>query len=721
MTDIKEFEKWLECIPKKIQSQLWLIPIKKNDKKPDVKDSWLDPANRLSIDEAKKRLESGLNVAFVAEPETLCVVDLDIYKRPELKDELFSIFPLTLTVETPSGGQHRYYLQDGKINNADGKGKFKNAGEVRANKKYVLVAGSEVNGKLYRVIEAGTLAILTDSLLPQEFKPTPVEIDVDKSLGEERSAFEEFENKHGWTLSDIILNDVALGVLLSQLHPAQYPSPSEADMAAISKLRFWEFDKKTIFDIMKRFRGRDKLSRTDYLERTYARAVPNATISTYKDPQLWHPNQEKLEEIVLKASSLRDGIVPPEALPQGSFLQEYYSTMSELTDAYPEFHLGCALVALSLVVGRTLQIKTIPHPKFCNVWILLIGASTYARKTTALSLLSSVLEYANLKDYKIAEDFSPEAFIEELADKPQALFLKDELAEFIVKLKRNYSLGIDALFANLYSCPQQYKRRLRRREFVVNNPYLCVLAATVPETFAKYMDEADLLTGFLPRFLLLMPERAKERKSLENISEENEQKLMYLASWLQDLQEYFDSLRETNKEITVQFKPEAIKKLDEWAKAHYQEFEYFDEVEKHRWGTIFGRLEEYAQKLACLVMLSRMETRMTLKPTNTVSKLWIQEDDVNCALLLIDNLFYPYAMKFMVYLGSKSETNIVERVALLMRQLRVSDRSSLLKKSKLKAKEFEEVLDTLQRRGDVRIIRYLTGGRIKEKIVWIGG
>jgi len=720
MTNVQEFEKWLACIPQDLHNKLWFIPVKKNDKKPDVKDSWLSEKNRLSVEDAKKRLSQGLNVAFVAEPTTLCVVDLDLYKRPDLKEELFKIFPLTLTVETPSGGQHRYYRQDGMIKNADGKNRFHGAGEVRANRKYVLVPGSEINGKLYTVKEAIPPAMLSNVIIPAEFKPTITELEMEKEL--ERAQYEEFENRFGWTLADILLHDIQLGILLSQIHPRGYPSPSEADMATISKLRFWEFDKKTIFTIMMRFRRREKvLKRKDYLERTYVKAIPLTKISNEVDVKTWHPNMQKLEEEILKKSArLRDGIISPSLLPKGSFLREYLEAMQNLTDAYPEYHFGCALVALSATIGRNLEIKTIPQKKFANVWILLIGASTYARKTTALELFNSVLEYAQLDKLKISEDFSPEAFIEELADNPHAIYVKDELADLIVKMKRSYGLGIDALFAHLYSCPASYKRRLRKKLFFVESPYLCVLAATVPETFAKFMDEADIMTGFLPRFLILMPERAKKRNPIANISRSAEEKKMELAQWLHELYEFFSNLRENNKVLPAELEQDALDLLNSWCDDHYAEFDTLDEIDKQRWGTIFGRLEEYAQKLACLVRISRAETRWLLKPQNIVSKIKITQDDMKCAIELIDTVFYPYAMKFLTYLGAQTETNIVERVALLLQRLGSCDRSTLLKKSKLKAKDFEEALDTLQKRGDVRIIHTQTRGRMKERICWVG-
>jgi len=151
-----------------------------------------------------------------------------------------------------------------------------------------------------------------------------------------------------------------------------------------------------------------------------------------------------------------------------------------LTDAYPEYHLGTALALLPTAVDRHAKIMVAPEPMFPNVWTLLVGQSTVSRKSTALSLGREVLETAELGDKRLPEDFSPEAFIDELEEYPQAIFLKDAFGEFLAKRGRDYRSGIAPLLSSLYDCPPEYDRTLRHESMHVEDVYLTLAGACAP-------------------------------------------------------------------------------------------------------------------------------------------------------------------------------------------------------------------------------------------------
>ena len=720
-TRVKEFEKWLKQIPTKLWNDLWFIPIVPNSKIPDVPkgESWLDEKYRLSIDDVVNRLKAGKNAAFVATPNTLVVVDLDLYDATEdVREEFLRTFPPTLHVYTPHGGIHKYYIPVNEIRNADGKGRFKGCGEVRANRKYVLVPGSVVDGRMYTVEEHPVIG-LSNAQIPEEFKPNVDEIEIEKDL--ERTQFEQFKNRYGWSLSDIVMHDLKLWVLLSFLHPAGYPSISEADMATMTKLRFWEFDEQTIYDIIRTFRKREKvLKRDDYLIRTYKKAVPSQLISDFVNPKTWNPKFNTIEQgIIENATKLADPPFNIEIFPGTSFIRKYVETMMEFTDAYPEYHLCCAFSLLSTAVDKNIEIMVKPRVKYTNTWFLMIGDSTISRKTTSLDLMRDVLSFAGLDNKLIAEEFSIEAFIDELESKPHALFMKDEIGNFVSTFKKVYGLGVDTLFCTLYNSPSSYTRKLRKRTITIQDPYLNIIATGTLRSIVGYLSEKDIDTGFLPRFLIVMPERYKPRKRIDKLDPQLENKKIELAGWLRELHETITKLVEwNNAKLPANFSDEALDRFNSYTEEKEKEIFDMHDVDRSRWSAIFGRLSENILKIAVLIKLSYRETidELKMKPFD----LTISESEVEKAIKIVDELFGTYAYRFMISVECNTETNVVEKLASIIQKEGEIDRSTALKRSKLKKKDFEEALETLKLRRDIIVREVESGGRRRTVIYWIG-
>ena len=138
MTDVREFLKFLKYVDK---SKLWLIPLGSNSKRPIKGFNWTD--QRISIKQAIDWLKQGNNVAVVAKANGLCFIDVD---NPDLVRHLK--IPPTLTVRTPHGGYHYYFYNCGITDNWFG------LVEYRMHNAYVVAPGSEIDGKVYRIVYA---------------------------------------------------------------------------------------------------------------------------------------------------------------------------------------------------------------------------------------------------------------------------------------------------------------------------------------------------------------------------------------------------------------------------------------------------------------------------------------------------------------------------------------------------------------------------------------
>lgn len=287
-----QFEQFIKLLP----HTPILIPIIKNGKKPEVQagESWKDPKYHLTVEQAIIRLSEGKNVGVVAN-DWLVIMDLD-------NPEKFRLNIKTLTVETRNGKLHMYFQNAGDVENAVGKNSLAKCGEARAEWQYVLAPGSFVpcdEGKcksgngLYHIIDPSPLAILKRSDLPEDFVPTSEHVEVSSEVLNKPFTN---RNKYGWSLDDIRNRDKKLNTLLSNSNDG-YPSGSEADMATLTKLLFWEFDEGEAVAILKKLRYRPKLERADYITNTLGRINRKEQISEKIDVTKWNPKNGYMIEL----------------------------------------------------------------------------------------------------------------------------------------------------------------------------------------------------------------------------------------------------------------------------------------------------------------------------------------------------------------------------------------------------------------------------------------
>lgn len=147
------FIELIKKIPKERLDQFWLFPIRQNQKVPDVpagtilhRDNMGNAAYRLSVGEAIKRLKWGKNVGIYGVYGSLMFLDLDAKDGKLLASQSFldalESNP-TFTVQTPSGGRHLYFWNDGIFPNQICKDIDGNEiWSLRANWYYVLGVGS---------------------------------------------------------------------------------------------------------------------------------------------------------------------------------------------------------------------------------------------------------------------------------------------------------------------------------------------------------------------------------------------------------------------------------------------------------------------------------------------------------------------------------------------------------------------------------------------------
>lgn len=110
----------------------------------------------------------------------LIIVDIDDYDGDQAVPDSVNSLPPTFTVETPHGGEHRYYAVNDIVRNSQS-----GWGEIRASKQYVVGPGSELDACSkswhdcsdddaggYTILDDRPLAHISPSALPDPERPT---------------------------------------------------------------------------------------------------------------------------------------------------------------------------------------------------------------------------------------------------------------------------------------------------------------------------------------------------------------------------------------------------------------------------------------------------------------------------------------------------------------------------------------------------------------------
>ena len=306
---------------------------------------------------------------------------------------------------------------------------------------------------------------------------------------------------------------------------SSYTSNSEADLGLANMLAFWFGCNPTRMDSI--FRGSQLMRRkwdskrgdSTYGAQTIQRAVADCrdTFSGTITPVVYISEPES-DPVPVQDDP--DPIPEPYSftpvVPEDHFLSRWIRYGDGRTDASHQYHeaVGLALLAAATPTVRA-QLAPYPIGLGTNLFLLMVGDSTTQRKSTTKDLGQDVQKRA-IPDSLTSDHFSPESFIEQLAGRPYdtTTLYVDEFAELMDKLHHaKHMAGLRGLLMTVYGGQDYvYRRRSKRRtggemvkdEDKIESPHLNVLGCTTPAVFSV-LREADVVSGLLPRFAIVMP------------------------------------------------------------------------------------------------------------------------------------------------------------------------------------------------------------------------
>jgi len=386
------------------------------------------------------------------------------------------------------------------------------------------------------------------------------------------------------------------------------------------------------------------------------------------------------------------------ALPADHFVSQFIRYAAECIDTAHEYFEAVALVLLAVATPNVrARLRQYPGGLPTAFYAILIGDSTRSRKTSTIGLGLDLLEEP-VPDCLLAEQASPEAFVEQLAGRSynSTVWVVDELGETLDKLHHSkYMAGLRGLLLSLYEGrPYRYKRTTKRTKkgepaadsLLVESPNLAVLGASTPSIF-EIVTSRDVSSGFMARFAIVMPPGRPVRRGLEEPTADLLSQRRELMAWLSRLY-----LWAVSAPRPVRFVSNALAIIDAFAEA----IESSDAITDERSRAMLQRLNAMAVKLSMLIAAGRPGA--------------VEQDDLVVtpadahAAVAIGIRWRDYAIAFGAQIG---ETLLEQHIA---RALRVLDlkgsrcpRRVVAQLVHCSKKVMDEIEDTLIDRGEITV------------------
>ncbi len=304
------------------------------------------------------------------------------------------------------------------------------------------------------------------------------------------------------------------------------------------------------------------------------------------------------------------------------FFTEYLDSMHNCTDA-PREYIACSLLSsLAAAIGNKAYIN-LGGSRLCpNLYVVLIGDSTFMRKSTsqkmgtrALKVIDNELkknyvkqERKYIEDYeawkntpkkersdnpplKTHEDKSiiypnevtPEKLLEKMESRPDGIFIFSELGSLLSRM--NKDMGLKEMMTDLYDFNETYTKETKTAGTNrIENACLNLLGASTIVWLQKWLKEEDLMSGFLGRFCFCIRRKYPEGNPLPDpwkCDDETIEIMQRLHSFP------FHEL---------QLSPEAKKAYIDW----YKSFDNTAKQQDRLLHSFLGRLEATCHKIAII-------------------------------------------------------------------------------------------------------------------------
>jgi hypothetical protein len=435
---------------------------------------------------------------------------------------------------------------------------------------------------------------------------------------------------------------------------------------------------------------------------------------------------------VLKAKSLQEkvnqvaGTWEPLLMPDlvreedrtgDTFIDRYHKWATDSTDAVEVFHDLSAAMLLSGILAGSLKLDLRYTTLVPNLWGLILGESTLTRKTTAMTMATSMLREVDA-DAVLATDGSAEGLLTGLSLRPTgkvSMFYKDEVSGFFDAINNKpYLAGMPETMTQLYD-GNSYNRMLRKENIHIERPVFIFFGGGIRDKTYSLISDEYILSGFLPRFLVVSG--VADLSRIQRTGPRTEQgfaERQSLVNELLDIREQY----EVSGDMMVGGQRIALKDLpteslinvkmtdDAWETYGDMETKMVTVAHNSYYAMLalptFERLSRSMLKLAMLLAATRQEP---VDGSITVEKRDIQ----NAAWYIQD--WGQYSVQLLLNAGKSQALRLLEKIRSFIEANPGTIKSDLMRRFHLTSKEIKEVMQTLIDRGEVRFKKEGRGER----------
>jgi len=231
-----------------------------------------------------------------------------------------------------------------------------------------------------------------------------------------------------------------------------------------------------------------------------------------------------------------DPPIPTEHGSWGGFIERWMKYGQFRTDAPPEFNRIVAHVLIATAINRNRWLALGHKHIYPSIYGLCL-ADSGERKSTPINYGVEACP----KELRLANDYSPEALIADLSERKQArgtAFI-DEAGRLLNTMRKNhYGEGLKDLLSKLWDAPEEEDRKLMKAKYHLKSVYLNILMGITRSRLIEVASPEDITSGFLARFLPVMPAEKVKRRPVERLAPEVEDERRVLIAALGELHMY---------------------------------------------------------------------------------------------------------------------------------------------------------------------------------------
>jgi hypothetical protein len=399
---------------------------------------------------------------------------------------------------------------------------------------------------------------------------------------------------------------------------------------------------------------------------------------------------------------------------EDSFIKDYKDWANAATDAPEQYHELTCFITLSAIICSGLYLAVEWGEIVPNLWGLVLGESTLTRKTTAMRLAVDMLKDID-DELILATDGSAEGLLTGLSQRPKrvSIFWKDEVSGLFDSINRkDYLAGLPETLTQLYDVPKVLTRLLRKETIAIAEPYFIFFGGGIRDKVYNLINEEYILSGFLPRFLIVSGEndltRLRRTGPPTELGTERKDKIVRTLTDLRDRYNSKHTEYMAGQPVILNTRIEARLSAEAWAFAGDIEDKLTNVGADSDLSMValpaFTRMYFNMLKMSLLVAASRR------LPTSA-NILQVELSDVKQAAFYVQK-WGPYTIDLIMNAGKTNTEKLISRALSLIKRKDGITRAEFMQRLHLSARDVKELIDTLDQRGLVSVKKAGRGIRL---------